>query len=101
LNRGVVISSSLRKKSPTPFRGKIQSQRGQLFSAPVNTQLQTAREAKEAQQQNDAIALLTHFTTAGKSWNPADFGFVWSIEEIQLLEERQFLRNRACKAATA
>jgi hypothetical protein len=65
------------------------------------TQLQTARKAKEAQQQNDAIALLTHFTTTGKSWNPADFGFVWSIEEIQLLEERQFLRNRVCKAATA
>jgi hypothetical protein len=61
------------------------------------TQLQTARKAQEAQQQKEAIALLTHFTTAGKSWNPADFGFVWSIEEIQVLEERQFLRNRVCK----
>ena len=63
------------------------------------TQLQAARKAREAEQQKDAIALLTHFTTAGKPWNPADFGFVWSIAEIQLLEERHFLRNAVRKAA--
>ena len=61
------------------------------------THLQTTRKALEAEQQKDAIALLTHFTTAGTPWNPADFGFVWSIAEIQLLEERQFLRTTVCK----
>jgi hypothetical protein len=60
------------------------------------TTLQTTRKAQGAQQEKDAIALLTHFTTTGKSWNPADFGFVLSIEEIRTLEERQFLRNRVC-----
>jgi hypothetical protein len=59
-------------------------------------ELQTARKASEAQQETDAIALLTHFTAAGKPWNPADFGFVLSIPEIQALEDRQFLRNRVC-----
>lgn len=62
------------------------------------TDVQTRRKALEAQQEKEAIALLTHFTTTGKPWNPADFGFVLSIEEIQQLEERQFLKNRVCKA---
>jgi hypothetical protein len=57
------------------------------------TALQTARKA--------AIALLTHFTTTGESWNPADFGFVLSIDEIRALEERQFLLNRVRTAAKA
>jgi hypothetical protein len=39
------------------------------------TALQTERKEKAAQQEKDAIALLTHFTTTGKPWNPADFGF--------------------------
>jgi hypothetical protein len=39
------------------------------------TTLQTERKEKAAQQEKDAIALLTHFTTTGKPWNPADFGF--------------------------
>lgn len=58
------------------------------------TNLQTTRKAAQVQQEKDAIAYLTHFTTTGTPWNPADFGFVLSIEEIQRLEERQFLRKR-------
>jgi hypothetical protein len=60
--------------------------------------LQSIRKAKEAQQQKDAIALHTHFTTQGKPWNPADFGFVLSIQQIEQLEQRTFLRNQVCKA---
>jgi hypothetical protein len=66
--------------------------------AQILADLQNARKAAAAQQEKDAVALLTHFTTTGKSWNPADFGFVLSIEEIQRLEQRQFILNRA-KAA--
>jgi len=62
-------------------------------------QLQLTRKAEQAKQEKEAIAMLTHFTTAGKPWNPADFGFVLSIEEIRQLEERQFLRNRICQAS--
>ena len=62
------------------------------------TQLQTTRKALEAQREKEAIALHTHFTTAGKTWNPAEFGFVLSIAEIEALEARQFLRNTVCKA---
>jgi hypothetical protein len=61
------------------------------------TTLQTERKVGEAQREKDAIALLTHFTTQGKPWNPADFGFDLSIEQIQAIEERQFLRNSLCK----
>jgi hypothetical protein len=60
--------------------------------------LQTARKAQAAQQLKDAIALHTYFTAEGKTWNPADFGFVLSIEEIERIEQREFLRNRVCKA---
>jgi len=63
------------------------------------TQLQLTRKAEQAKQEKEAIAMLTHFTTTGKPWNPADFGFVLSIEEIRQLEERQFLRNRVCQAS--
>ena len=65
------------------------------------TALQAARKAAEAQQEKDAVALLTHFATAGKSWNPADFGFVLSIAEIERLEQRQFVLNRARTAQAA
>jgi hypothetical protein len=65
------------------------------------TTLQTARKAQAAQQEKDAIALLTHFTTTGKPWNPTDFGFVLSIDEIRAVEERQFLLNRVRVAAKA
>jgi hypothetical protein len=60
--------------------------------------LQTARKTAEAQQEKDCIALLTYFTAQGKSWNPVDFGFVLSIEQIQQLEERQFIRKSALAA---
>ena len=63
------------------------------------TQLQLTRKAEQAKQEKEAIAMLTHFTTTGKPWNPADFGFVLSIEEIRQLEGRQFLRNRVCQAS--
>jgi Tfp pilus assembly pilus retraction ATPase PilT len=46
------------------------------------TELQNNRKARAAQQEKEAIALLTHFTTTGKSWNPADFGFDLSIDQI-------------------
>jgi hypothetical protein len=60
--------------------------------------LQQARKAHEAQQKKEAIALLTYFTTQDKPWNPAEFGFVLSIEEIQQLEQREFHRSRALAA---
>jgi hypothetical protein len=65
------------------------------------TQLQTTRKTTQDQQEKDAIALLTHFTTTGKPWNPADFGFDLSIDQIQQLEERQFLRKRICETKSA
>jgi hypothetical protein len=61
--------------------------------------LQAARKTAEAQQKKEAIALLTYFTTQDKPWNPRDFGFVLSIEEIQQLEQREFHRSRALSAA--
>jgi len=61
-------------------------------------QLQATRKAEQTKREKEAIALHTHFTTAGKSWNPAEFGFVLSIAEIEALEARQFLRNTVCKA---
>jgi hypothetical protein len=64
-------------------------------------ELQTARKTQAAQQEKDAIALLTHFTTTGVEWDPADFGFDLSIDQIQKLEERQFLRKRICEAKSA
>jgi hypothetical protein len=63
--------------------------------------LQTARKTREAEQKKDAIALLTHFTTLGQSWNPAEFGFDLSIEQIQQLEQREFILNRARTAQSA
>jgi hypothetical protein len=65
------------------------------------TELQTARKTRAAQQEKDAIALLTHFTTTGAPWNPADFWFDLSIDQIQQLEERQFLRKRICEPKSA
>ena len=62
------------------------------------TQLQTTRKAEQARREKEAIALHTYFTTAGKAWNPAEFGFVLSIAEIEALEARNFLRNTVCKA---
>jgi hypothetical protein len=61
--------------------------------------IQLERKEREASHNRDAIALLTHFTALGQDWNPADFGFVLSIEEIQQLEQRQFTLTRARQAS--
>jgi len=50
--------------------------------------LQTERKAREAAQKRDAIALHAHFSNLKQNWNPADFGFVLSIEEIEALTVR-------------
>jgi hypothetical protein len=47
------------------------------------TELQTARKALELQQWKDACALFKQFKDDRKPWNPSDFGFVWSLEEIK------------------
>jgi hypothetical protein len=65
------------------------------------TALQTERKAREAAQKTEAVQLLTYFTSLGKTWNPADFGFVWSLEEIEAFEARAFDRKRAFTAQTA
>ena len=62
--------------------------------------LQTQRQDHEAQQEKDAAAFDAHFTAAGETWNPADFGFVLSIEEIRQIEARKAFRNRVCNAKT-
>jgi hypothetical protein len=51
-------------------------------------------QAIRSEQEKEAIALLTHFTTTGKPWNPQDYGINLTIEQIQVKEEQQFLRNR-------
>jgi hypothetical protein len=51
-------------------------------------ELQTARKAKEAEQEKDAIALHTYFTTANQPWNPAHYGLDLSIEQIQRLHHK-------------
>lgn len=58
-------------------------------------ELQTERKKLTAEQQKEAVALNNHFTNAGKTWHPADFGFVLSIEEIIRLEERELHRDLA------
>jgi hypothetical protein len=48
-------------------------------------QLQKTRISLENKQEDHAIAIHRNMTKQGKSWNPAEFGFVWSIAEIESL----------------
>jgi len=61
------------------------------------TALQAERKARDAAQKKDAMALHAHFSKLKQAWNPADFGFVLSIDEIEVLT----LRNLDLTAALA
>jgi hypothetical protein len=61
------------------------------------TTLQTPRKAYEAQKWKDAVALFKRKQKDGEAWNPADFGFVWSLEQI----ERAIDRSDEIRAAHA
>jgi hypothetical protein len=57
--------------------------------------LQTERKALQAAQEKQAVQLLNHFSKLGQTWNPADFGFVLSTEEIETLAIRSMDRAAA------
>src|ERR1700676_2151268 len=48
-------------------------------------QTQNTRISLENMQEDRAIAIHRNMTRQGKSWNPAEFGFVWSIPEIEAI----------------
>jgi hypothetical protein len=52
-------------------------------------ELQAARTAYEQRQQEQAIRLYLKFKKQDKPWNPAEFGFDWSMEEIEALVQRR------------
>jgi hypothetical protein len=52
------------------------------------TTLQAERKALDAAQKKEAVALHAHFSKLKQPWNPADFGFVLSIGEIEALTVR-------------
>jgi hypothetical protein len=62
-------------------------------------ELQAARLAYEKRQQEQAIRLYLNFKKQGKDWNPAEFGFDWSIEEIEDLVQRRVATQPAQMAA--
>jgi len=45
-------------------------------------ELQSQRTSLAKQHEDQAMRLQIHFSKQGKTWNPADFGFVWSTGEI-------------------
>jgi hypothetical protein len=63
-------------------------------------QLQAERKAREAAQKKDAMALHAHFSKLKQTWNPADFGFVLSIDEIEVLTLRNLDLTAALAAAS-
>jgi hypothetical protein len=65
------------------------------------TALQSERKARQAAQEKEAIQLLAHFNKLGQTWNPADFGFVLSIEEIESLTVRNLDRAAASRASSS
>jgi hypothetical protein len=62
-------------------------------------ELQAARTAFEQRQQAQAIRLHLNFKKQGKDWNPTEFGFDWSIEEIEALIQRRMATQPAQMAA--
>jgi hypothetical protein len=52
-------------------------------------ELQSARTAYEQRQQEQAIRLYINFKKQEKAWNPTEFGFDWSMEEIEAMVQRR------------
>lgn len=63
--------------------------------------LQAARIAKKEKDELEMVQLHLHFKKDGRTWNPADFGFVLSIPEIEQLIARESERALAQNPAVA
>jgi hypothetical protein len=53
--------------------------------------LQTERKARLATQEKEALDLLSLLEL--ETWNPADFGFVWSLDELKAMKNRNDMRE--------
>jgi hypothetical protein len=50
---------------------------------------QKLRADELERQTGHAIRIHKNMTELGREWNPADFGFVWSIAEIEAISNRR------------
>jgi hypothetical protein len=73
------------------YESRLQRQAAKDFA--LLRELQTTRVEFENRKEERAVRL---FQKKGKDWNPADFGFVWSIEEIERMSHlRAYLSRQA------
>ena len=61
-------------------------------------EMQAARKALEAEKESEMIRLHTYHKKSGKTWNPAEFGFVLSTAEIEARIERRKMLEEAAAA---
>ena len=57
--------------------------------------IQAERKEHESKQESEMLRLHVYYKEIGKTWNPAEFGFVLSLPEIEALLQRKIDRYQA------